>query len=107
MAARAGRSPYQGLLLPGGDVGRAARVSANLNNQFQAPVFFHLAALTLWLSEMVSQLDLILAWIFVAGRVIHTLIHAFTTNVITRGLVFSINFTAVCGLWLSFLWRAL
>ncbi len=102
-----GRTAYQNLLLPGGDQGRAARISANLNNQFQAPMLFHIVALTLWLAEMVSTVDLVLAWVFFAGRVIHTAIHAFSTNVILRGLIFSINFTALCGLWLSFLWRAL
>jgi len=102
-----GRAAYSRLLLPGGDAGRAARVSANLNNQFQAPVFFHLIALTLWVSDQVAMLDVTLAWVFVAGRVIHTLVHTFSTNVVFRGLIFSINFVAVCGLWAGFFWRVL
>ncbi|MCP2678565.1 MAPEG family protein [Maricaulaceae bacterium NA33B04] len=102
-----GRTAYRELVLPGAETGRAGRVAANLNNQFQAPVFFHIIALTLWLADLVSSADLILAWIFVAGRMIHTLVHAFTANVIARGLVFSINFTALCGLWLCFFIRVL
>ncbi len=102
-----GRTAYRELVLPGAETGRAARVAANLNNQFQAPVFFHIIALTLWTADLVSGADLILAWVFVAGRVVHTLVHAFTANVIARGLVFSINFTALCGLWLWFFIRVL
>ncbi len=105
--AVAGRTAYKSLLLPGGDQGRAARVAANLNNQFQAPVLFHIVALTLWLTEMVTTADVIMAWVFLAGRGVHTLVHAFSTNVIARGLVFSVNFSALCGLWLSFFWRVL
>jgi hypothetical protein len=105
--AMSGQTRYKNLLLPGGDEGRAARVAANLNNQFQAPVLFHCLALALWLSGTVTVIELVLAWIFIGGRLIHTLIHAFSTNVVVRGLVFSINFTALCLMWLSFLWRAL
>lgn len=40
-----------------------------------------------------------LAWIFVAGCVVHSGIQILTRNVRLRGLVFTINFLAVLGLW--------
>ena len=105
--AMGGRTAYQELVLPGAEGGRAGRVGTNLNNQFQAPVFFHIIAMTLWASDLVSVADIWLAWIFVAGRVFHTLVHTLSTNVIARGLVFSINFMAVIGLWLGFFIRVM
>ena len=42
---------------------------------------------------------LALAWLFVAGRVLHRPVQVFTTNIRLRGLVFMVNFLAVFGLW--------
>ena len=101
--ALGGRAAYSGLELPGGDHGRAARIAANLNNQFQAPVFFHLLALVLVFAGEVQTLDLLCAWVFVVGRVLHTLVQTLTGNVLLRGAVFSISFTALSVMWISFL----
>ncbi|MFV3332448.1 MAPEG family protein [Pseudomonas sp. NY15437] len=40
-----------------------------------------------------------LAWLFIAGRVAHSGVQILTRNVRLRGLVFTINFLAVLGLW--------
>jgi hypothetical protein len=72
------------------------RISANLSNQFEWPLFFHLACLLL---PMASSAALTLAWLFVAGRVLHSGVQVFTANVRLRGLVFMLNFLAVLGLW--------
>ncbi|WP_082606917.1 MULTISPECIES: MAPEG family protein [unclassified Acidovorax] len=40
-----------------------------------------------------------LAWVFVAGRVAHSLGQILTTNVRLRGLVFTVNFVAVLRMW--------
>ena len=101
--AKGGRAAYSDLDLPGGDRGRAARIAANLNNQFQAPVFFHVLVLTLWATGEVQGLDILLAWVFFVGRVLHTLVQTLSGNVLLRGAVFSINFLALAGMWISFL----
>lgn len=103
----AGRGRYGDLLTPGGETGRAARVAANLSNQFEAPVLFYPLVLALWAMGMASGADLILAWVFFAGRVVHTGVQTLTTNVPLRGLVFSINFIALAALWAWFLVRVL
>lgn len=104
---RSGRGRYDDLVTPGGDSGRAARISANLSNQFEAPVLFHLLMLVLWMSSMATTADLWFAWIFLAGRLLHTGVQTLTRNVPLRGLVFSINFGALGVLWAWFLVRAL
>ena len=40
------------------------------------------------------------AWVFIAGRLLHSGVQVLTTNVRLRALVFTVNFLAVLGLWL-------
>ena len=76
------------------------RVSANLSNQFEWPLFFYAACLLLLQRGAVDHIQLWLAWIFVAGRIAHSAVQIFTANVRLRGVVFTINFAAVLGMWL-------
>ena len=76
------------------------RISANLSNQFEWPLFFHAACVILMvLQANTNGLALALAWTFVVGRVLHSLVQVLTTNIRLRGAVFTINFLAVLGLW--------
>lgn len=74
------------------------RISANLSNQFEWPLFFYVACLLL-LETDADRLSLVLAWTFVAGRLVHSMVQILTGNVRLRGIVFTINFVAVLGLW--------
>jgi len=74
------------------------RVNANLSNQFEWPLFFHVACLLLIQLEA-GILAVALAWIFLTGRVLHSAVQILTNNVRLRGLVFTINFLAVLGMW--------
>ena len=76
------------------------RISANLSNQFEWPVFFYAACLLLMHSQDIPTGAIWLAWLFILGRLIHSGVQIFTTNVRLRGAVFTINFLAVIGLWL-------
>src|SRR3546814_1805489 len=75
------------------------RISANLSNQFEWPVFFYAACLLLMQGHLVSTAAVALAWIFVVGRLAHSCVQIFTTNIRLRGLVFTVNFLATLGLW--------
>ncbi|QSX79416.1 MAPEG family protein [Agrilutibacter solisilvae] len=85
-----GTSPWAGI---------EPRISANLSNQFEWPLFFYAACLLLIHGQAQSRAALLLAWIFVAGRIVHGGVQILTANVRLRGLVFTINFLAVLGLW--------
>jgi hypothetical protein len=56
------------------------RISANLSNQFEWPLFFHAACVLLLLQSGTNRLALALAWIFVAGRVVHSLVQILTAT---------------------------
>jgi hypothetical protein len=72
-----------------------ARITYNLANQFELPVIFYAAVVLLIATNNVMTVDIIAAWIFVAGRVIHSLVQCLTDNVRLRGQVFLINFAGV------------
>lgn len=71
------------------------RITRNLANQFELPVIFYAIVVLLVATKNVTAVDIIAAWVFVAGRVIHTLVQTLTDNVPLRGQVFLINFAGV------------
>ena len=75
-----------------------SRISANLSNQFEWPLFFHTACLVLLLLQT-TPLAIALAWLFVVGRVLHSAVQILTQNIRLRGIVFTVNFLAVIALW--------
>jgi hypothetical protein len=81
-----------------GDPPLSARLQRNLANQFEAPVFAWIAAVLLILTSNVTSWDIAAAWVFLIGRLLHTLVQCSGDNVALRGQVFTINFLAV--LWL-------
>ena len=72
-----------------------ARITRNLANQFELPALFYAVVVLLVALGKVTLVDVAAAWVFVAGRVIHTLVQTLTDNVPLRGQVFMINFLAV------------
>ena len=75
------------------------RISANLSNQFEWPVAFHAVCIVLLMQHAVGRLAITLAWVFVGGRLLHSIVQIGTADIRLRGLVFMVNFVAVLGLW--------
>lgn len=75
------------------------RISANLSNQFEWPVLFYAACVLLIQNQSENHAAILLAWLFVLGRLAHTCVQVLTANIRLRGLVFTINFLATLGLW--------
>ncbi|WP_049723095.1 MAPEG family protein [Gilvimarinus polysaccharolyticus] len=78
------------------------RVSANLSNQFEWPVLFYAACIiVVCRPELYQSSQLYCAWLFIFGRIAHSIIQIFTTNIRLRGTIFSINFIAVILMWIT------
>lgn len=76
------------------------KISANLTNQFEWPVLFYAVSIILISRpELYQPLYLWFAWLFIFGRIIHSLIQIFTSNIRLRGAIFTINFIAVICMW--------
>jgi len=81
-----------------GNAPLSARFQRNLANQFEAPVFAWIGAGVLILIAEANMLDVAAAWLFLAGRVAHSIVQCSGDNVALRGQVFIVNFAAV--VWL-------
>lgn len=75
------------------------RISANLSNQFEWPLFFYAACLLLIHSRSEVPAATLLAWVFIGGRLAHSYVQICTADIRLRGLVFTVNFLATLGLW--------
>jgi hypothetical protein len=94
-AVRRGEIDYSCFVLGRDEPAGIARITRNLANQFEIPMIFCVLVVLLIALHEVTVVDVIAAWVFVAGRIIHTLVQTLTDNVPLRGQVFVINFLAV------------
>ena len=97
-AVRRGEIDYSCFVLGREEPLEVARITRNLGNQFELPAIFYALVVLLIALGKVTMVDVIAAWVFVAGRVVHTLVQALTDNVPLRGQVFMINFLGVAAL---------
>lgn len=64
------------------------KVNNCIRNQFEVPVLFYLLGIMLWSLHAVDVLALTLAWLFVASRIAHALVHTGSNHVPTRRRIF-------------------
>ncbi len=73
--------------------------SFNFQNLFELPVIFYALCLLLYVTDAVATTDTVLAWVFVAGRAIHSVVHATFNDVRLRFLSYILSALA---LWAMF-----
>lgn len=81
----------------------ARLAAANFSNQFESPVLFFVLLLIAMHVGATSYVMAALAWLFVATRVVHTLIHIGPNKLPVRGAVYGVGFLALIGLWIGVL----
>jgi hypothetical protein len=78
----------------------AQKTNRYFANLFQVPVLFYGAGILYIAMELTGPTPVILAWVFVAARVIHTCIHLGYNNVMHRLVMFGIGNVSVLGMWI-------
>jgi hypothetical protein len=93
--------------------GESARGSADVSipnrnymNLTELPVLFYVACLMFYVTARVDMNVLWLAWIYVALRALHSLIHLTYNNVMHRLSVFAISNFILIWLWVMFFTKA-
>lgn len=71
------------------------KVANNIRNQFQVPVLFFVLVLALFAHGSADVFALVLAWLFVASRVVHSYIHIGSNYVPNRTRVFKLGMLCV------------
>ena len=86
---------------------KSQQVANNFNNQFQLPVLFYVAALLLLLQLGSDLPSVILAAIFVASRVVHSVIHGTSNAVVPRFTAYLVGVWTLVALWVWLAVKAL
>lgn len=86
------------------------RAADNYANQFEMPVLFHVLCLALFATQTLTLPMLVAAWLYVALRYLHSLIHISYNQVWHRFQVFTASAILLAFMWLAFtlqlLWKA-
>jgi hypothetical protein len=81
------------------------KVSNNLRNLYEAPVIFYVLCGAATYVGVTPFGMTILAWIYVATRVVHTTIHTTSNNLSARSLVFAVGLTVLVVMWVVIVLR--
>ncbi len=75
------------------------QAARNYSNLFEAPLLFYVAGTIAIAMDVESTAILVFAWLFVAVRLVHSLIHLTYNNVIHRLWAFSVGNICILIIW--------
>ena len=78
------------------------KLSNNYENQFQLPVFYYAVLALLLATALADGVAVALSWIFVATRLVHTLIHTGGNVVLRRFQAFLAGLVIIVLMWAWF-----
>ena len=76
-------------------------------NQLETPLLFYVLTILAWITRHADLLFVILAWIYVALRIVHAYIHVTDNYVPRRGAAFIVSAIVLALMWLIFMLRLL
>ena len=86
---------------------RATQFAYAFSNQFELPVLFYLLTVLSVITHHADLVYLVLAWIFVAMRVLQAVVHVTNNNVPRRGAFYGVGALVLLAMWLVFIVRIL
>jgi|FLYM01.1.fsa_nt_gi hypothetical protein len=82
---------------------RVIVVGRHFDHQFQVPLLFFITCLASEIYKADLSTATMLAWVFVATRIVHSFIHLTSNDVIKRAISFFAGFLVVLGMWINIL----
>jgi hypothetical protein len=79
----------------------------NYMNLLEAPLLFYVAAVVLLATNAVTRGFLVLAWLYVGLRIVHSLVHLTRNDVRHRLVVFAISNVVLAMMWVRIALRVL
>lgn len=79
----------------------ARLAAANFSNQFETPVLFFALILIAIHVGATGYVMAVLAWAYVATRVVHTLIHTGSNRMLQRAVIFAIGAGCLFFIWVG------
>jgi hypothetical protein len=84
---------------------RATLVANAFHNQLELPPLFYLLTILAWATRLADMPFVLMAWVFVALRLLHALIHVTTNNTRYRGVTFIGGAVVLAVMWEIFILR--
>lgn len=84
---------------------RVRQAEFNYQNQFELPVLFYLLAVLAIITRHADQFFVLMAWVFVALRVLHAIVHLTRNKLAFRGGFFVAGATVLTIMWIVFIVR--
>jgi hypothetical protein len=82
--------------------GHVSLANRNYMNLLELPMLFYAVCIALFVTGTVDSLALGLAWAYVAGRTLHSLVHVTYNRVIHRLILFALSNVVLMALWAVF-----
>ncbi|HWL05395.1 MAG TPA: MAPEG family protein [Xanthobacteraceae bacterium] len=86
---------------------RTLQVGNAFQSQFELPLLFYVLIILAWITRQADLLFVVMAWLFVAFRIIHAVIHTTSNRVSQRFLVFLLGAAVLVAMWGIFALRIL
>jgi len=67
------------------------KMSNHYDNLLQMPIVFYVVCILIYVTQRVDEVFIVLAWLFLAARVVHSFIHLGKNNTLYRFLSFGIS----------------
>lgn len=99
-AVKAGTAKPSDFKVPSVDPEPSATAARNLTNQFELPVLFFAACLSLFVTGGAGMAAVIVAWAFVLARAAHAWIHLTTNRIRPRRMLFIVGLAINLVQWL-------
>jgi hypothetical protein len=106
-AMRAGRVPRGAFRL-----GESAEVpdnvkvwNRNLINLLEMPMLFYVVSICFYVTHLLRPGVLTYAWIYVALRIVHSLVHVTSNRIMARLLLYAASNVVLLSLWVRFFTR--
>jgi hypothetical protein len=108
IALRTGTTRWQDVALREGNWPKPAMQNGYaFSNQFELPVLFYVLTILALLTKQADLLFVVMAWIFVASRIVHAYIHVTSNYVPARGLSFAVGCFTLFIMWVIYIVRIL
>ena len=86
---------------------RATQFGNAFSNQFELPVLFYVLTILAMITRHADVLFVVLAWIFVAFRILQAFVHVTSNNVRYRGAFYGVSALVLLIMWLIFIVKIL
>ena len=99
-AVKAGVARPSDFKVPSIEPEPSATAARNLSNQFELPVLFFAACLSLFVTGAAGMAAVVVAWAFVLARAAHAWIHLTSNRIKTRRMLFTLSLLVNFVQWL-------